>query len=352
MAAVGTGTSEFLAGLETRSRVAAVDVVTAARAAGASVWQIVDDVIRPALVEVGFRWERDEWSVAHEHAATVVADFALSSIAVEPPRIDSGEAGRRLVVACPAGEWHALAPRAVGEALRERGWDVTFLGAAVPAHQLDRFLGEHRPAALLLGVTMAGHVPAALECVSAARAAGVPTVLGGAAVTAYPGTAAAIGAYGAHHAGIGAGIDAVDAALRHAIAAGPAVARSRTAAREHCAELRRSRLRVADAVGDVDGSGAGALGPAWAAQQEFVRGAALPLVDALAASVLVDDDRPFADLVTWFRAAGARRGLDPERVDGVLDAIEDAVGAAAPAALTAFASATARRERLSRGARR
>lgn len=53
------------------------------------------------------------------------------------PGWDSG-GGRRAVLACPSGEHHSLGLTGLGVSLRNRGWRVTYLGAAAPVATIAR----------------------------------------------------------------------------------------------------------------------------------------------------------------------------------------------------------------------
>lgn len=316
----------FVAALDHRSRVEAVELVTAARGSGTPLRDIVDGVLVPAQREVGLRWERDEWDVAREHAATMICDVALSAIATEPHQPPKG----RLVAACPAGEWHALAVRLIAEALRELDWDVTFLGASVPAGQLRRFLTDHRPDALLLGSSMAGRLPAAADCVRAAGQAGVPTVLGGAVGRAYPDSAAAIGAHpDGGDGGDGTDVHAVDRLLDRITgpAAGPV---ARPAPRARYDELTAGREElVAEVVRYLRRSRFASLEPdLW----ELLCGTVGELVDTLAASLLLDDGAPLRDLVGWTHRVTQARQVDAGVVDELMHDLHLAVVRHAPQA--------------------
>jgi methanogenic corrinoid protein MtbC1 len=316
----------FMTALDSRSRVAAVEIAISARAFSDGIWDVVDGVLAPAQRVAGERWERNEWSVAQEHAATVITDLALSAVALQPDEAndDSGRVAGRVVAACPSGEWHALAVRFMVEALRDLHWDVTFLGASVPAGQLEPFLVEHRPDALLLGLSMIGRLPAAVDCGRAARNAGVPVVMGGAPVEAHPDCATIAGA----HLG-GTDAPSVDRLLRRIVdGAAPAPdLRPEAAAR---AEVARSRLDVhADLLRHLEGTRSGSLRPD---QWDALSSGAAELVDALAASELLDRPEPFEETVRWLRKVLTARSVPPEVIDGAVRDLAAVVRLRAPGA--------------------
>jgi methanogenic corrinoid protein MtbC1 len=318
----------FMTALDSRSRVAAVEIAISARASSDGIWDVVDGVLAPAQRVAGERWEHNEWSVAQEHAATVITDLALSAVALQPDEAndDSGRVAGRVVAACPSGEWHALAVRFMVEALRDLHWDVTFLGASVPAGQLEPFLVEHRPDALLLGLSMIGRLPAAVDCGRAARNAGVPVVMGGAPVEAHPDCATIAGA----HLG-GADAPSVDRLLRRIVdRAAPAPDPPREPEAEARGDLARSRLDVhLDLLRHLEATCAGSLRPD---QFDALSSGAAELVEALAATELLDRPEPFEETVRWLRRVLTARSVPPEVTDGAVRDLAAVVRLRAPEA--------------------
>jgi hypothetical protein len=99
-------------------------------------------MLAPAQVEVGIRAQRDDWSVADEHAATAITEVVLSVLALRQPAPTPRPAP--ICVTTPSGEWHGLAARMVAEGLRARRWDAIFLGTDLPDDHLGRFLHRLR----------------------------------------------------------------------------------------------------------------------------------------------------------------------------------------------------------------
>ena len=172
---------------------AATDLVMDLLESGASLSEIVSDVLAPAQTLVGELWERGEWSVAQEHAATAVTEAAVSALWVMTARRQLG--GRpRVAVACAEGEWHQLPPRLAAALAAEAGADVTALGPSMPADHLRRRLEVGDLDVLALSCTVPTNLVGATRCVAAAHAAGVPVVVGGRAFAGRLQRATAIGA--------------------------------------------------------------------------------------------------------------------------------------------------------------
>lgn len=153
--------------------------------AGARLASVVEDVLAPAQVEVGRRWQAGEWTVAQEHAASAVTDAALAAAALSLHR-QGGLAGPAaavrqptVVLCCAEGEWHSLAARMAAEVLVESGVAVTFLGPSLPPDQLQAYLTLTQPTALGLSCSVPLSLPGVRACVLAAHEVGVPVVASG-----------------------------------------------------------------------------------------------------------------------------------------------------------------------------
>ncbi|MFC8720412.1 B12-binding domain-containing protein [Kitasatospora sp. NPDC057198] len=156
------------------------------------------DVIGALQARIGREWAADRITVIQEHAATAVNErvvalvsghpaFAAAAAAATAGATTAGAAaagppGRgRVAVACVDGEWHAFPARLLAEVLVLRGWRVDYLGAQCPTPHLIAHLHRTAPDALALSASLSTRLPAAHTAVSAAQAAGVPVIAGGAA---------------------------------------------------------------------------------------------------------------------------------------------------------------------------
>jgi methanogenic corrinoid protein MtbC1 len=143
--------------------------------------------------KVGDLWQRNELTVADEHAATAITDLALTAVSLEADHRPHAPEGT-VVVGCAEEEWHVMPARMFAEQLRAAGWDVVFLGASTPAEHLRRYLAAETPAAVAVSCTVPIYLHGARRAISASHAAGVPVLAGGAAFGTDPNRAAAVGA--------------------------------------------------------------------------------------------------------------------------------------------------------------
>ena len=159
--------------------------------------RFLSDVVAPALREVGNRWERGEFRIAHERVATGAARGLLFSLTrLYPPR----ERASVAVVAAPRGERHELGAlmvailfdvpltRAMLAAMR--GFRVLYLGADVPENEIAYVARERSAQLVLLSVVNLAKVDVrqvARQCEkSVPRSARI--ILGGAAAVPVSGT--------------------------------------------------------------------------------------------------------------------------------------------------------------------
>jgi len=114
---------------------------------------VLDDVLAPAMHDIGSLWEQDEIGMADEHLATAVAQRLLATIAPElvtaPPR-----SRERILLTTPAREQHTTGLLMAADVLHGAGYDTVMLGAGLPDSALALALTRHRPAMVAFSVTM------------------------------------------------------------------------------------------------------------------------------------------------------------------------------------------------------
>jgi methanogenic corrinoid protein MtbC1 len=86
------------------------------------------DVLAPALVEIGERWEAGDLTVAQEHLASGVVRASLQRLLADARGSVRGVA----VAACASGEHHEIGLMMLSVLLRADGWQVAYLGADTP----------------------------------------------------------------------------------------------------------------------------------------------------------------------------------------------------------------------------
>jgi methanogenic corrinoid protein MtbC1 len=146
------------------------------------VFCLYDEVIRPALEEVGRLWYSDRITVGDEHLATATAQVAIASLYSRFPWRSDGPPS---LVAAPEGERHDLGGRMIADVLGLSGWADRFLGGDVPPMDIAREAERIDPKLVALSVTLPMHLPALGFAIARLRER-IPRakiLIGGAAVT-------------------------------------------------------------------------------------------------------------------------------------------------------------------------
>lgn len=144
---------------------------------GAQPVSVLTDVIAAAQREVGRRWQRGEWTVAQEHAATAMAISAAKVVEEHVQRCPVTRGA--VLVACAEREWHAVPAMIIGCALRAAGWDTTLLGASTNPLRLNQHLQDLGPDAVAVSCSVLGSLSTCRRFIEASTAVGVPILVGG-----------------------------------------------------------------------------------------------------------------------------------------------------------------------------
>ncbi|MDQ3655085.1 MAG: cobalamin-dependent protein [Chloroflexota bacterium] len=161
---------------------AAVHVVLHADELGLALARNFEEVLRPALVEVGERWAAGSLTVAQEHEISELTRDLVAELSSRHARPDPREP--IVVAACVEDELHDLGLRMMVGVLRQGGARLHFLGANVSPLFLVEAVNQRRPDIVLLSVSLDDHLPALRDCVAtlaalAARASTRPIVVAG-----------------------------------------------------------------------------------------------------------------------------------------------------------------------------
>jgi DNA-binding transcriptional MerR regulator/methylmalonyl-CoA mutase cobalamin-binding subunit len=112
----------------------------------------VDEVLLPAMREVGEWWHNLDIDVAHEHLATNATRTWLANLHPTGPLRPQPP----IILSCGPLDHHTLGLEAIGALLRQRRWDCRLLGARTPVNSLARAVAQTDAAAVVL----VGHISA------------------------------------------------------------------------------------------------------------------------------------------------------------------------------------------------
>lgn len=173
-------------------RFAALTAVKRLRETGMTHLEIITQLVLPAQERIGELWEKGEWSVEQEHAATAVNEGLvhwLCSFADAP-----GEDRPLVMVSCLEGERHSLPALVVAEALNAEGFQVNYVGSDPDPRGLIEDVLALKPRAVLFSGSLTSSLARQRTLFSHLAAIGTPVIVGGRAFGGDERRALAIGA--------------------------------------------------------------------------------------------------------------------------------------------------------------
>jgi methanogenic corrinoid protein MtbC1 len=308
----------YWSAVDARDERAAQAVVDAVRRRGASPTDVFTGLVIPAQERVGERWAANDWTVAHEHAATAISEAVVLRVAADIPEPVTTE--RPLLVACVEREWHALPALVVAHTLRATGHDVEYLGANVSPETVVGRIIDAGPRAVLVSASLSSSLPRVRRLVEAVTGTGTPVVVGGHAFDAAGLRAARIGATA--YAG---DVDALEGALAALPGHVPPAPPLRHPGAVEALEI----LAEADDIGrDVVRGSEADLGEAGIPDAmapddwRVVLSTYVPhVVGCVAGGLLVEDRSVPGEARAWLSDVLALRGGDPRAVDALWSAL-------------------------------
>jgi excisionase family DNA binding protein len=142
---------------------------------GVSVTAIAQDVIVPALREIGEQWRAGRLDISAEHRASAIVERILAGHHPNPRGRRRGTAA----VAALSGDRHALPTTLAAICLREDNWVVHHLGADLPADELIRFCERQHVDLVALTVTVSELREAATRTAEQLHERGLRALVGG-----------------------------------------------------------------------------------------------------------------------------------------------------------------------------
>lgn len=151
-------------------------------------------VITPMAREVGALWKAGRMTSAQEHFFTAMAKVFIWNLTRQyRPDLRAP----KMVVSTPAGQYHEIGARIVSAVAANNGWNVTYLGASLPAFELAGAVQACGASALALSIVFPEDdpkLPAELEKLGQLLPQSVQVIVGGQASEAYLPALHAIGA--------------------------------------------------------------------------------------------------------------------------------------------------------------
>ena len=125
----------------------------------------VDEVLLPAMRQVGEWWHAGRVDVCHEHLASNATRAWLSTLAPIGPLRPQPP----IILCCGPRDHHTLGLEAIGALLRHRLWDCRLLGARTPVESLRQAVDETDAVGVVLVCHVAAGRLAAIEALRSIR---------------------------------------------------------------------------------------------------------------------------------------------------------------------------------------
>lgn len=152
---IDTIAASYLAALMAGDRRATLQVVQQALAAGMPLIDLYQEVIQPALYDIGQIWACGQLDVASEHVATAITrnvmELCASAITPIPP------GPPQIIATCVGPELHDIGLRMVADSLELSGWDTLYLGSNMPLDAIVALAVQHRVAVVAVSITIGSH---------------------------------------------------------------------------------------------------------------------------------------------------------------------------------------------------
>jgi excisionase family DNA binding protein len=165
---------------------AARALVQETHAAGLAVAALADEVVAPAMAQLGDEWQRGRIDVLHEHRATQISAAALYDLKYVL-EVSAGPDRPVAVGGGPERDPYLLANLLAELVLLEAGWQAVNFGPNTPLASLGKAVGEFQPRLLWLSVSYlddpSGFAAQFQELYREAVRAGTAVAVGGRALT-------------------------------------------------------------------------------------------------------------------------------------------------------------------------
>jgi MerR family transcriptional regulator, light-induced transcriptional regulator len=121
---------------------------------------VCHQVLLAGLAQIGDLWYLGKASVQQEHfASALVARRINTLIGASPPPNRT----QTILIGCPPGENHTIAPLMLAFMLRQRGWRVVYLGANVPPQRFEETIQAVKPQLTILTAQHLGSAATLLD---------------------------------------------------------------------------------------------------------------------------------------------------------------------------------------------
>ena len=121
-------------------------------------------VIQAAMYRIGEKWQLNQVTVAQEHIATAIVQWVMTAALLRSTPLQL--LGKRVLLACVAGNRHTIGLRMVANSFQLAGWDIQYLGADVPTPSLIGQIAEWSPDLVGLSLSFAHQIRVVKDIIS------------------------------------------------------------------------------------------------------------------------------------------------------------------------------------------
>ena len=118
--------------------------------------KLMDELVIPLVQEIGNRWESGGFRIAHEHAASVAIRAFLENLQAG---YTSATTAPSIVIGTPIHQYHELGALIACNTAAAEGWNIIYLGAALPAEEFVAVAEEKNAVAVALSLVYPGDDP-------------------------------------------------------------------------------------------------------------------------------------------------------------------------------------------------
>jgi len=144
-----------------------------------SVTKFYDDVLRPAMYQIGELWDADKLDVGDEHIASNTAMHLIEKIGTKPK---AKSKGKTILICTPDGEYHAIPCFMMETYFSLNGYEVINLAPSAPSDSIINHITEKKPDLILISVTLKDHLKSCNRLIKNLQKFKIPIVIGGQAL--------------------------------------------------------------------------------------------------------------------------------------------------------------------------
>ena len=144
-----------------------------------SVTSFYDNILRPAMYQIGELWDAKKLDVGDEHIASNTAMHLIENIGTKPK---AKSKGKTILICTPDGEYHAIPCFMIETYLSLNGYSVINLSPSAPSSSIITKIKETNPDLILISITLKEHLRSCERLVKNLKKFKIPIIVGGQAL--------------------------------------------------------------------------------------------------------------------------------------------------------------------------